>query len=111
MVKDATNKLIVLAFRGSISFRNWFLADAFASFTPISAVCANCQAFGSMYNAWQEVRDTQNILTQIKNTKIKNPSYKIVVTGHSLGAAIATYAAVELRNMGYIVDLVSFRPF
>jgi putative lipase involved disintegration of autophagic bodies len=34
------------------------------------------------------------------------PSYKIVATGHSLGGALATLAAAELRKAGYTIDLV-----
>lgn len=34
------------------------------------------------------------------------PSYSLVVTGHSLGAAIGTLAAANLRNEGYTVTLV-----
>ena len=36
------------------------------------------------------------------------PSYSVVVTGHSLGGAIADIAAAELRNMGITSDLYTF---
>jgi thioesterase domain-containing protein len=36
------------------------------------------------------------------------PNYKVVVTGHSLGGAVGTFAAAELRNEGINVDLVCF---
>lgn len=36
------------------------------------------------------------------------PDYTLVLTGHSLGAAIATLAASNLRNEGYTAALVSY---
>jgi predicted lipase len=33
---------------------------------------------------------------------------KVLVTGHSLGAAMATLAAVDLANAGYDTDLITF---
>ena len=36
------------------------------------------------------------------------PTYKVVMTGHSLGAAIAALFGTKLRNSGYTVDIVSY---
>ena len=36
-----------------------------------------------------------------------NPTYKIVSTGHSLGAAVAALLGVMLRNDGHTVDIVN----
>ncbi|KAF8851752.1 alpha/beta-hydrolase [Acephala macrosclerotiorum] len=36
-----------------------------------------------------------------------NPTYSLIITHHSIGAAIATLAA-ELRNMNYIIDTYTF---
>lgn len=35
------------------------------------------------------------------------PEYEIIVTGHSLGGAVASLAAAQLRNDGYDIALVS----
>jgi len=35
------------------------------------------------------------------------PKRRILVTGHSLGGAIASVAAADLRSMGYVADMVS----
>lgn len=34
------------------------------------------------------------------------PDYKLVFTGHSLGGALATIAAMVLRDAGHTIDLV-----
>lgn len=44
----------------------------------------------------------------VKQASTSFPDYQIVVTGHSLGAAIATLAAAQLRNSGYTVALYNF---
>jgi malonyl CoA-acyl carrier protein transacylase len=41
----------------------------------------------------------------------ENPSYEIVVTGHSLGAVAAVYAAGELRQKYKKVELVCDTSF
>jgi hypothetical protein len=37
-----------------------------------------------------------------------HPDYGIVVTGHSLGGAVATLAAAQLRSEGWVVSLYSY---
>jgi alpha-beta hydrolase superfamily lysophospholipase len=57
-----------------------------------------------MYNAWAEVRD--QVLNAVGQAQQANPDYRVVSAGHSLGAGIATFAAAELRNAGFITDMV-----
>jgi alpha-beta hydrolase superfamily lysophospholipase len=57
-----------------------------------------------MYDAWSEVRD--QILAAVGSASDTYPDYKVVSAGHSLGAGIATFAAAELRNAGFITDMV-----
>jgi hypothetical protein len=44
----------------------------------------------------------------VKQTYVSFPTYKITLTGHSLGGAVATLAAASLRNAGYTVALYNF---
>lgn len=37
----------------------------------------------------------------VKQLYAMYPDYRLIITGHSLGAAVATLAAVSLRNMAY----------
>lgn len=104
LATDTTNKIIVLSFRGSESVRN-YLTDADFPLTTID-ICTGCQGESGFWDAWSENRAT--ILPSVTATVASYPSYKVVVTGHSLGGAIATFAAAELRNGGISVDLVSF---
>jgi hypothetical protein len=103
---DPVNKLIVVAFRGSVTVSN-FITDIVFPLIPID-ICANCRGATGFWISWTEAR--RKVLSAVKTVAAANPSYKIVSAGHSLGGAIAAYAAAELRNYGYIVDLVHAIP-
>lgn len=70
-------------------------------------LCLGCFSAAGYYTAWAEVRD--DILHAVEETHGKYPDHNVVVTGHSLGGAIASMAVGYLRDHGHIVDLVS--PF
>jgi hypothetical protein len=83
-----------------------YLADLDFPLTTID-LCDGCEGDSGFWNSWVESRDA--VLPSITATVAKHPTYKVVVTGHSLGAAIGTFAAAELRNAGISVDLVCFQ--
>jgi predicted alpha/beta hydrolase len=99
---DSTNQVIAVAFRGSESVRN-YLTDLTFSWTDVDA-CDGCRGFAGLYEAWGEVRES--ITTAVNAAKKANPSYRVLIAGHSLGGGIASIAAVELRNKGLVVDMV-----
>jgi predicted lipase len=96
---DHTKKKIVLSMRGSVSMANW-IAD-------IKFVQTACPQFGGQGAAcsigflgfWEQSRP--DAMKGIKAALGENPSYELVVTGHSLGAVAAVYAASELRTAKY----------
>jgi alpha-beta hydrolase superfamily lysophospholipase len=47
------------------------------------------------------------IVSKLASAVQQYPGYAVVITGHSLGAALATLAAAELRTQGYSMALVS----
>ncbi|KAJ5932283.1 hypothetical protein N7516_006772 [Penicillium verrucosum] len=94
---DHTNSAIVLAFRGSYSVRNWVADVTFVHTNP--GLCDGCLAELGFWSSWKLVRD--DIIKELKEVVAQNPDYEVVVVGHSLGAAIATLAAADLRGKGY----------
>ncbi|KAI9042047.1 lipase family protein [Aspergillus affinis] len=102
---DSTNKLLVLAFRGSRSIENW-IANLDFGLDKVEGLCSGCQAHGGFYKAWQSVAD--DITASVKSATAEYKDYKLVFTGHSFGAALATFAATALRNDGYEIDLYSY---
>ena len=101
---DHTRSLTVLAFRGSESVRN-YITDADFPLVPTD-ICSGCTADQGFYNSWQEAKS--GIMAALKTAAAANPSYKVVVVGHSLGGAIAVIAAAEMRNQGTTTDLYTY---
>ena len=101
---DHTNKMIVISFRGSQSLDNW-LTNLDFGFTDTD-LCSGCSAHSGFWNSWVDARDT--VIPAVKAAAKQYPSYQIAVTGHSLGGAIAPFAAAQLRNQGASVALYTF---
>lgn len=94
MALDTTNRAIILSFRGSYSVRNWISDVEFPFVDP--GLCDGCLAELGFWSSWDLVRDS--ITTVLNKTVAAHPDYELVVVGHSLGAAVATLAATDLRT-------------
>jgi hypothetical protein len=101
---DHTNKLIVVSFRGSQSIDNW-LTNLDFGVVPTD-ICPTCTAHRGFWNAWLDARDT--VLPAVKTAASQHPTYAISVTGHSMGGAIAPFAAAQLRSQKFDVALYTF---
>lgn len=58
------------------------------------------------WDAWLNTKVA--VLAGVAAALTAYPSYKVVVTGHSLGAAVGTLAAAELRTKGTSSDLYNY---
>lgn len=92
---DNTNQLIVLAFRGSESILNWKVN--LNAIRRHSDLCKHCHVHGGFWDAWTEIRDRAK--TRVLSAVKTYPNFRLVITGHSLGGAIATLAAGEFRKI------------
>ncbi|KAH7115385.1 Alpha/Beta hydrolase protein [Dactylonectria estremocensis] len=101
---DHTNNLTIVSFRGSASIRSW-LSDFIFPRIPVD-ICSGCTAHWGFWTSWVDARD--RVLQAIRTAAARNPGFRITITGHSLGGAIASLAAAELRNNGYNVALYTF---
>lgn len=68
--------------------------------------CDGCQVHSGFHEAFLEGFPT--VLAAFTALKAENPDYKAAVTGHSLGGAIATITATELRRLGNKVNLYTY---
>jgi predicted lipase len=101
---DTTNNLTIISFQGTESAKQ-AIADLNLSLMNISDVCSGCTVHTGFWQSWNESR---LLVTQaLQDLRKKYPDNKVITTGHSLGGAIATLAAAELRSSGILVDLVS----
>ncbi|KAI1438688.1 extracellular lipase [Xylaria sp. CBS 124048] len=101
---DATNKVIVVSVRGSHSIRNW-VAD-FEFLQRNCSLVSGCKVHDGFERAWEEISSA--VLTAVGHTKRANPDYKIVFTGHSLGAAVSTLGGAYARQAGFEVDIINY---
>ena len=83
---------VIVSFRGSENIENWITDFEFNSISYPGV--PDAKVHDGFYDAWRDV--AASVTSEV--TKLLNTSSTIVVTGHSLGAALASFAAVELRN-------------
>ena len=105
VARDDTRKTITIAFRGSHSLENWF-ANIQLLWKDASIYCSGCRLHSGFYNAFAEAFPA--ILASVTSLHAQYPSYKLVVTGHSLGGALATITATEFRRLGYTIELHTY---
>lgn len=66
----------------------------------------NCQVHDGFYNAEQRV--IEGVVSEVSRLRGSYPTAAIKTTGHSLGAALAQLAAMDLVKAGYDVSLINF---
>jgi hypothetical protein len=93
---------IYVAYRGSSNWQNW-MANLETSMTPYTSFptgeCSgNCQVHRGFYTAL--LADFDAVTTEVRRLQSEYPTYKVKTTGHSLGAALAQLAAMELTARG-----------
>lgn len=93
---QASQNLIVVVYRGTESIENW-IDDARFLLTTYP-YCAGCEVHTGFYKAHQSV--WSGVLAEVKRLRSKYTTYNLLVTGHSLGGAVATLAAMEFTVQG-----------
>ncbi|KAF5328718.1 hypothetical protein D9619_011731 [Psilocybe cf. subviscida] len=99
VVRDDSRKEIVVALRGTMELKDAFI-DAQIIQVPLKStglanVGDSYVHIGFLY-AYNVV--ASSVLRTVKAQKAAYPSYTIIVTGHSLGAAVAALAAVSIKS-------------
>ncbi|CAG8405687.1 unnamed protein product [Penicillium salamii] len=102
---DKTNKLLVLSFRGSRVVSTW-IANINTALADVTSLCSGCKAHAGFWESWETV--ASDVSSQIKSAQSKYPGYKVVVTGHSFGGAVAALAGTALRNGGTTLSLYTY---
>jgi hypothetical protein len=104
---DTTNRRIVVSFQGTQTVPQVAGLIPIGQI-PVNNLCPGCQSHSGFIQSWNDVRIAVIAAVQEANSTFNSAgNWRVVSAGHSLGAAIATHAALELRNNKFIVDLVS----
>ncbi|KAJ5489602.1 Lipase [Penicillium diatomitis] len=101
---DSTQNQIVLSFRGSRTTSNW-IANLDTTLIS-SSLCSGCQVHQGFWLNYQTVAAT--LKSQIDAAKSAYPGYALVITGHSLGGALAMLCGMDLHNQGYAPTIYTY---
>ena len=85
---------IVVAFRGSVNIANWVTNLNFFK-KPYPGV-SGAMVHEGFYDAYQAV--SPKVISTVNTLLGQHTSASIVITGHSLGAALATIAAIDIKK-------------
>lgn len=102
-----SNQEVYVVFKGSSSLDN-FETDALILLTSFPCPTKNCSVHMGFFKAYMSVKS--RILTEldtIMNNK-EYAGYRLVLTGHSLGAALATLLAADVSVAGQTPVLMNF---
>jgi len=93
-----SSKTIYVVFRGSSSIMNW--VDDFeikkVKYTTYLPECLECKIHYGFYNSALSIKN--ETIDAVGNLNKLYPSYSVICTGHSLGAAIAQVISMELNR-------------
>lgn len=102
-VKEHSSIYVVM--RGSVSFQNW-IDDFDALQVPYNNTeCVGCYVHEGFGYAWKQVANT--VISDVMALHKEFPEFSIVVTGHSLGGALASLCALSLQEAFNAVAAVS----
>lgn len=105
LAHDVTTRTIVLAFRGTVTLRN-MLTNLAVKQMPWEDVCKECTVHTGFHHAYWNLR--KSVVDSVKKLTEENPDYSLVTVGYSLGGALATIAAADLRQQGLNATLYTY---
>ncbi|POR35615.1 Triacylglycerol lipase [Tolypocladium paradoxum] len=106
VARNPSKKHIVVAFKGTDSYVD-LKTDSY-KFQIDSDICNGCKLHGGFGTAFDLVKDQVEDAVRAEKATPGQENYRVVVTGHSLGGAVATVAGAYLRKQGIPCDLYTY---
>ncbi|RYP53472.1 hypothetical protein DL770_010989 [Monosporascus sp. CRB-9-2] len=107
IARDDAAKEVILAFRGTSNLQD-FMTDLSEDLVPFNTTgvtnCEGCMAHEGFLKAWNSV--ARESIDGVNAELAANSGYKVTVTGHSLGGALASLATVSMLGSG--IDVTTF---
>jgi hypothetical protein len=101
-----SDKTIYLSFRGSSSTLNWIDDAEIAKTNYQTFPACDCKVHSGFYKAALNLRDAA--YKSVTGLISKHHTINVVVTGHSLGAAVAQLIGMELLSLGINTQLYNY---
>jgi len=101
-----SDESIYVVFRGSASLQNWISDFTTTKTSYTTWPECNCQVHQGFFVAYQEV--STNVRTEVQRLHALYPNYAVKSTGHSLGAALALLAQMDLIKDGFNASMYNF---
>lgn len=99
-------KTIYVVLRGTSSVQNW-LDDAEVKLVDYQTwPTCNCKVHNGFYKSVQEI--TNKTINVVSFLKKKFPTYSVISTGHSYGAATSQLLGMELEKKGIHVEIYNY---
>ncbi|GME72357.1 unnamed protein product [Ambrosiozyma monospora] len=117
ILTDPSEEQIIVTFQGSMSFLDWVLDFTFVpvAYEPYAVehdlATKDFDAdLPFVHLGFKTATDNflSNATGVLKGLKEEYPNYSVIVTGHSLGGALASLTGVELYLMGYEPTVVAY---
>lgn len=104
-VNIATRQIFIV-YRGSESIQDWFNDLDRITAAYAATACSDCNVLSGIYKAYTFSRTV--VWTAMESARSSYPTYEIVVTGHSLGAALATLLSLDMHENGITNRLFNY---
>mmetsp|Transcript_48995 Transcript_48995/g.104956 ORF Transcript_48995/g.104956 Transcript_48995/m.104956 type:complete len:359 (-) Transcript_48995:42-1118(-) len=105
---DSKQKAAVVAFRGTVSssVEDWVHNLAYTKTNPLTKY-PDAGVHHGFWDSWKDLSD--DVVSAVKKVMSANGATKVLVTGHSLGAAMAADAAIDMKlSYGWDTSVVNF---
>mmetsp|Transcript_7682 Transcript_7682/g.11630 ORF Transcript_7682/g.11630 Transcript_7682/m.11630 type:complete len:277 (-) Transcript_7682:65-895(-) len=98
-------QLIAAVYRGSSNLRNWIDNLEYTKI-PYSLYGNGAEVHHGFYKAYESL--SGSMVPEVEKLHERYPSYSVVVSGHSLGAAVATFLTAELQAKGIVTNPIQY---